>query len=197
MIIEPGLFKICHTGIEPNPGCLLISAPFLDQLYFKRSVILLIDDMDNSVMGLIQNKPSRLFLNNIISGLEDIDRIPIFYGGPLQEDRLFYIHNLGDLIPNSIKISDNLYIDGDFNTVMSYLKSNQNIDGNIKFFLGYSGWSRNQLLNEIEDDTWLVSENNSNYILNQKGDEMWNEALSKLDSKFRQWLKYPKETYLN
>lgn len=79
-------------------------------------------------------------------------------GGPVSANRLFFIHSLGDLIvPDSVKIKDRLYFDGDFEALKRYMQNGHSIEGKVKFFLGYSGWTEGQLGNEINKNSWVVS----------------------------------------
>ena len=197
MILNSNIFKIKKSNTKPHTGCLLISEPFLSEVYFQKSVIMIVEYDINGGMGLILNKPLELILNDLIVGLDDIQEIPIFCGGPVARDRLFYIHNLGDLIPGSIKIAENLYIDGDFETILSYLRNGNKIEGNIKFFLGYSGWDEEQLDKEIEDNTWIVTNNKGMNLLKPYNDMMWKDAILSLDGKYKHWLNFPQEPFLN
>ena len=50
----------------PSRGKILISEPFLHDVTFGRSVLLLVDHTEEGSMGLIINKPLPLMLNDII-----------------------------------------------------------------------------------------------------------------------------------
>ena len=137
-------------------------------------------------MGLVLNKPSGLVLNRLVEGLEELTEIPVFCGGPMSGDRLYYLHTLGHLVPNAIEVGKGLYIGGDFDVIVSYLRS------------GYSGWSSGQLSEEIEERVWAV---NNNYFveqcISQEGDLFWRMAVEGLGDEYRTWLNYPKLPYLN
>lgn len=197
MILKADLFKIHHSELKPSSGCLLISEPFLNEVYFQRAVILMIECEDKGGMGLVLNKPAGVILNNLIDGLDQLEEIPVFCGGPVKRDRLFYLHTLGEIIPGSIKIGENLYIDGDFELVLAYLRSGNQIEGRIRFFLGYAGWDYQQLEQEIEEDAWIVAENKLSSILQSEGNEFWRQTLMTLDRRYHQWLNYPSEPFLN
>lgn len=197
MILKTNLFKIQHNDLKPKAGCLLISEPFLNEVYFQRAVILMVECENTGGMGLVLNKAGELLLNDLIDGLENVEEIPLFCGGPVRRDRLFYLHTLGDIIPGSIKIADNLYIDGDFDVILSYLRSGNRIEGKIRFFLGYAGWEYDQLLKEIEDNAWIVAENKLNSLIENEGNQFWRNSLLTLDRKYHQWLNYPAEPFLN
>ena len=112
MNIDSDIFKIQSNNVLPSRGRILISEPFLRDATFGRSVILLVDHTDEGSMGLVINKQLPLFLNDIIMEFKYLDEIPLYKGGPIATDTLFYLHTLSD-IPGSISISKGLYLNGD------------------------------------------------------------------------------------
>ncbi|MGL4292407.1 MAG: YqgE/AlgH family protein [Bacteroidales bacterium] len=197
MKLKTDLFKIHHSDLTPRAGCLLISEPFLNETYFQRSVILMVECENTAGMGLVLNKPGEFILNDLIEGLDEIEKIPVFCGGPVRKDRLFYLHTLGEIIPGSVQIGKNLYIDGDFELILAYLRSGNQIEGRIRFFLGYAGWEYQQLMQEIEEDAWIVAENRLDSVLNHSGNQFWRDTLMTMEKKYHQWLNYPPEPFLN
>ena len=191
------IFKIKHNNIAPEKGMILISEPFLRDLSFQRSVVLLIEHNTNGSMGFVLNRNVDLFLNDYIKGLDKIPRIPVFLGGPVSFDHLFFIHSLGDIIPGSIQIGDNLYYDGDFESLNYYLLSGKPVEGKIKFFLGYSGWTKNQLMEEIKMDSWLVSRSSAAELLLANGETFWEKSVKAIGGPYLSWLNYPKDPLLN
>ena len=176
MNIDSDIFKIQSNNVLPSRGRILISEPFLRDATFGRSVILLVDHTDEGSMGLVINKQLPLFLNDIIMEFKYLDEIPLYKGGPIATDTLFYLHTLSD-IPDSISISKGLYL--------------------IRFFLGYSGWDSEQLNNEIRENTWLVSEEEKSYLMKNNIKDMWRTALEKLGSKYETWSRFPQVPTLN
>lgn len=198
MRLKPEIFKINHHQTDPQNGSLLISEPLLNESYFQRGVILMIEHNARGSMGLVLNKQTGLTLNSLIDGIGDLAEIPVFCGGPLANDRLFYIHTLGYLIPDSIEIGHGLYIDGNFDAIVSYLKSGNDIEDNIKFVIGYSGWDGDQLDEEIQNNTWAVNQKMiPRQCITGDGDAFWKEAVKGLGEKYKTWLNYPKIPYLN
>lgn len=61
------------------------------------------------------------------------DAIPAYCGGPMSCDRLYFMHTLGCLIPDSREIIPGLYIGGDFDTVLSIVNDGYAVDGHIRF----------------------------------------------------------------
>lgn len=196
MNINSDIFKIESNNVLPSRGKILISEPFLRDTTFGRSVILLIDHTNEGSMGLIINKRLPLFTNDIIKEFKYIDDIPLYKGGPVATDTLFYLHTFSQ-IPGALTVSKGLYLNGDFEEVKKYILQENNALAHIRFFLGYSGWDGEQLGNEIKENTWLVSEEENDYLLNTNIKGMWKQALEKLGSKYETWSRFPQVPTLN
>lgn len=192
------IFKITHNNLLPAQGSILISEPFLQDAYFQRSVVLLVEHNTQGSMGFVLNKKTDLIVNTFFPELEEYPEIPIYLGGPVSANRLFFIHSLGDLIvPDSVKIKDRLYFDGDFEALKRYIQNGHSIEEKVKFFLGYSGWTEGQLGNEINKNSWVVSHAAKENVLLADGESFWKNSLEQLGSNYEAWTKYPKDPYLN
>ena len=139
MISNNDIFKVVHNDLHPQPGRLLISEPFLRDAYFQRSVVLLVEHSgDTGSMGFILNKKTELTINMLFPKLEHLPETPIYLGGPVASNRLFFVHSLGNaVIPNSFPINDHLYFDGDFDALRDYMLSEHNFADKVKFFIGW------------------------------------------------------------
>ena len=102
MNINTDIFKIQSNNVMPSRGKILISEPFLHDVTFGRSVVLLVDHTEEGSMGLIINKPLPLMLNDIIKEFKYIEDIPLHKGGPIGTDTLFYLHTLHE-IPGTLQ----------------------------------------------------------------------------------------------
>ena len=192
------IFKITHNNLLPAQGSILISEPFQQDAYFQRSVVLLVEHNTQGSMGFVLNKKTDLIVNTFFPELEEYPEIPIYLGGPESANRLFFIHSLGELIvPDSVKIKDRLYFDGDFEALKRYIQNGHSIEGKVKFFLGYSGWTEGQLGNEINKNSWVVSHAAKENVLLADGESFWKNSLEQLGSNYEAWTKYPKDPYLN
>ena len=191
------IFKIETNHVVPSRGKVLISEPFLYDEMFGRSVILLVDHSTDGTMGLVLNKPLPLSLNDVLKEFKDISNIPIYKGGPLSTDTLFYLHTLKD-VEDSLQIGKGVYLNGVFDAIRRYILQGNDIDGKIRFFLGYSGWEHDQLCQEIEENTWLIGSTSIASLMNEKGSaELWKNVLGQLGGKYEIWSRFPQIPTLN
>lgn len=191
------LFKIETNHVVPARGKILISEPFLCDHMFGRSVILLVDHTEEGTMGLVMNKPLPLFLNDVLKEFNYSENIPIYKGGPISTDTLFYLHTL-EGIAGALSIGKGFYLNGDFEAIKDYIMQGNPTKGKIRFFLGYSGWEYSQLSQEIQENTWLVGKEDISSLMNEdSSSELWKDALCKLGGKYEIWSRFPQIPTLN
>ncbi len=191
------LYKIESNHVVPARGKVLISEPFLCDQMFGRSVVLLVDHNDEGSMGLVLNKPLPLQLNHLLEDFRQLENIPIYQGGPLCTDTLFYLHTIRE-IKGSLPISDGFYLNGDFNAVKSYILQGHPLKGRIRFFLGYSGWEHLQLWREIKNNTWMVGDEDLASLMDEEASyQLWKNSLSRLGGKYELWSRFPQVPGMN
>ncbi|MCT4615805.1 MAG: YqgE/AlgH family protein [Marinifilaceae bacterium] len=191
-------FNILNFGSRnkiPQKGDLIISEPFLKEKYFSRSVILIAQDNENGVVGFILNKLAELKINQIIPAYDD--KYNAFLGGPVENSRFYYIHRLSELIPNSIHIIGDLYWGGDFSVIKELIKEGRLDYDKIKFFVGYSGWKKEQLIEEVEENSWLICKMDNEFNLFLDFENMWKECMSSLGGKYQIWSEFPENPNMN
>lgn len=194
--MKDGDFFKYKNKIKPEAGCFLISEPHLPDANFERTVILLCKHDDEGSFGFVLNKKSNLRFDDVINDAKEI-RLPVYLGGPVEQNTLHFVH-ADESIVGSELVSNNLYWGGDFELIMNWL-NNKVIDGqNIRFFLGYSGWSAGQLMEEIEQNSWMVYKPpNSDIIFTTDSTKMWKAVLEEMGGRFSVYSKYPVDPRLN
>ncbi len=191
------LFKIETNHLLPMQGRVLIAEPFLYDFTFGRTVILLIEHTKEGSMGLILNKSLPLLLNDIVSDFNGLEDMPLYKGGPLCTDTLFYLHTLPN-VPDAISIGKGFYLNGSFNAIKDYLMQGNQVKGKIRFFLGYSGWGYKQLQREMKENTWLVGKENITSLMDEERvEKLWKNAIGRLGGKYEIWSRFPQIPSLN
>ena len=129
---------------EIQKGNILIAQPsILTDRSFNRAIILLTEHNNEGSIGFILNKPSKFILKDLVFELDNDFRV--YIGGPVEQDNLYFIHSLPELIPDSIEVANGIYWGGNYEAVKTYLEQGLIKQNEIRFFLGYSGWSVEQL----------------------------------------------------
>ena len=193
---ELDLFAIMPEDKIPEKGKILISEPFLPDTFFNRSIVYLTDHTSQGSVGFILNKKLDLQVSAAIEGFEGWDE-NLSMGGPVAPDTLHYLHNLGDVIPKSVLVQGNIFWGGDIDTIRELIKAKKINKSQIRFFLGYSGWSAGQLERELKENSWVIAKVNSNIVLNSRGDDIWKNVLRSFKNKYRMWADFPDSPEMN
>ncbi len=187
-------FRI-QKKLAPRKGRIIISEPFLPGNFFSRSAILLVEHNANGSVGFILNKPVEPKVNKLFSMSPGFNP-ELFIGGPVGEDSLFFIHTLGDQIKGSIHIKEQLYWGGDFEALKLAFANGKVLPGQVKFFIGYSGWSPGQLENEIVENSWLISDVDTKLVM--KSDRnFWLQSVKSAGGHYETWQNFPEDPKSN
>ena len=179
-----------------SKGKLLVAEPsILNDKEFNRAVIYLTEYSKEGSIGFILNRPSDFLLMDLIPEISC--DFKIYNGGPVEQENLYFIHKIPDLIPNSIKIDKNIYWGGDFDVLTELLNNQQVKETDIRFFLGYSGWSVNQLEDEVKETTWLILPNKYPNIFSVESDTFWKNQLLAVGGEYQIWANAPIDPALN
>ncbi len=179
-----------------KPGVLLISEPFLEDPSFKRSVILLCEHSSSHSFGLVLTQPQEVILDSIMDA-KVMGEIPLFAGGPVDPTILQFIHRRPDLIQGGQEISPGLFWAGDFEQAIEAVVDGTISFQEIKFFIGYSGWSAGQLDRELKSNSWIVSEARVNDVFEELPEKLWRKVLYQKGGNFRVLSTYPDDPNLN
>ena len=184
-------------AVKPKKGNLLVAEPAITgDLSFNRSVVLLADHNAEGSVGFILNKPLGYTIRDLIPEISA--SFKIYNGGPIEQDNLYFIHNVPDLIPNSIEISKGIFWGGDFEFTKELINNGVIKKKNIRFFLGYTGWDSEQLENEMQANSWILIKNNyENKILGKASVHFWKEKIVELGGDYLIWSNAPENPILN
>ncbi len=193
------IFNLFDNQPEPARGTLLVAKPTVEDFCFKRSVTVLVDHDAEGSMGIIVNKPTRFTLNEVVPEIECNEPLPLYLGGPVGTNMLFFLHTLGtDAIPDSVQLAPGVFFGGDFEALKMLIESGQNLNGKVKFMVGYSGWTTGQLNNEVERHDWAVlKDSTAELVFNTPYDLVWSQAVKKFGDQYRLWSTWPTDVSLN
>lgn len=140
-------------------GHFLISMPHMDDQNFDHTVTYICDHNENGAMGIVVNRPLEMPLSELFEHLElanadSFGNVPVYSGGPVQNDRGFILHS-----PMEQQFTSSLHINSELTltTSVDILENIASGDGpeNYLVALGYAGWGSGQLEQELSDNVWL------------------------------------------
>jgi putative transcriptional regulator len=158
----------------------LIAMPSMADPFFARTVTYLCQHNEEGALGIIINRPLRLTLKDIIEQM-DIDfhndalsDLPVYFGGPVQPERGFVLHEPVGEWKSTLKISDSLWL----TTSRDILEAISRGDGphQLLLALGYAGWGEGQLEREMVENAWLNAEAEQSIIFNLPAAHRWKAA---------------------
>jgi len=142
----------------------LIAMPGMTDDSFAGTVIYLCEHNENGALGLVINKPISLTLGNLFEKVDlalpenELASSPVFYGGPVQTERGFVLHEPLDAEGGHYNAT--LAVPGglEMTTSRDVLEALAGGAGPRKLLvtLGYSGWAAGQLEEEIGRNGWLT-----------------------------------------
>jgi putative transcriptional regulator len=176
----------------PKKGSILIADPFLNDNYFTRSVVILCDFSNEGSFGFVLTNYLDVDLATIDSTFP-VKNAKISVGGPVETEHLFYIHQFGDQVDESIEIMDDLYFGGNYSQIQTLLEANTDNHKKVRFFLGYSGWGYTQLIEELKENSWMVVNNvTSSEIIETDREDFWKYCMEKQGKRYQIMSKFPK-----
>jgi putative transcriptional regulator len=182
--------------IDPAPGVLLIADPFLKDPNFLRTVVFLCEHKEEGSFGFVLNRQYENTLDELIPELEAY-KLPVFYGGPVQQDTIHFLHQYPEEIPGGIEVLKGVWWGGDFDKVVELIKTGAIDAARIRFYIGYSGWNGGQLTDEMKEKTWLTVKATRKLIFHKDYNEIWKEALKQMGGDYEMMINFPIDPQLN
>ena len=166
----------------------LIAMPGIGGDTFVGAVIYLCEHTDKGALGLVINKPIDIKLKSLFEKVElPLDRIdlaesPVYYGGPVQTERGFVLHEQIDA--EESRFNSSLRIPGgpEMTTSKDVLEALSSGTGPTKILvtLGYSGWGAGQLEEEMGRNSWINVDAEPEIIFCTPAEQRYDKALSLL-----------------
>jgi putative transcriptional regulator len=173
-------------------GQLLLAHPSMRDPNFRRSVVLLSAHGEDGAMGVVLNRPLGKQLGDLNTqfAASALAGVPLYQGGPVQTEQLI----LAAWQPEPQAATVKLY----FGIDVDKAEALQNEAGvHLRAFLGYSGWSKGQLENELRHNTWVVTPVGPDLLDRNEGQGLWRTILGGLSPEWKLMADEPDETGSN
>lgn len=180
---------------EPSKGRFLVSEPFMDDPNFSRTVIIMAEHNEEGSLGYVLTKKLNLKISQVFEGLPEFEA-PMYLGGPVGHNTLHLMHCVPAKISGGEELAEGLFWGGDFEKVKQLLSLNLLLPSEIFFFIGYSGWGKGQLNEEIKRKSWIIAPENPNLVFNPHPEHLWKDVLKSMDE-YKHFSNYPINPNLN
>ena len=169
-------------------GHFLIAMPAMADPYFARSVTYVCEHNDEGAMGIVINRPIDMKLDDLFSQInlelndQSLAGKPVFFGGPVQIERGFVLHQPVGAWQSTIAVSPETGL----TTSKDILEASAHGGGPEKMLvtLGYAGWSAGQLEQEMMQNAWLSVPANDSIIFDLPSEEKLSAAMGLLGLDF-------------
>ena len=158
----------------------LIAMPKLADPNFSRTVTLICEHSAEGAMGIVINRATDLRLGDIFAQL-DIDpahaahsNMPIHFGGPVQNNRGFVLHEPLGKWESTLSVTSNLGVSTS-RDILSAIAQNKGPTSCL-VALGYAGWAAGQLEREITENSWLSVPADRSILFETPVESRWNAA---------------------
>lgn len=144
-------------------GKIITSTPDTNDPNFENTPILIVEHNDRGAVGFIAHLPLMKNLNDL-AAFAMYPSIPLYIGGPVDQENLFFLHRRPDLIEGGLAIADGVYYGGDFQQVLAHLKNQTLSEKDICLLIGYAGWDPGQLEDELNEGSWNITTFPATYV---------------------------------
>lgn len=162
--------------------------PAMSDQRFERAVIYICAHDEKGAMGLMINQivPDVEF-KDLLTQLKvtsdiHVDRkilaLPVFHGGPVENQRGFLLHSSEFGRADTIHIDDNFSVTGTVDALKEVAAGNG--PRQLLFVLGYAGWGAGQLDQELQQNAWLIADADPDIIFKSQPADKWETAMKKL-----------------
>ncbi len=164
---------------------ILIAMPQLQDPNFRHTIMLLTEFTKKGAMGFVLNRPLHITKDDFVSPqgekLTFAGDLETCWGGPVQNDLGFIIHEDPNAGPDSVALTDGLFLSGSMETLNQLLQSQREGSSvRFRFFLGYAGWSPGQLEQEMSESSWLTVPLSKEILFSQDYETLWGDSLEHL-----------------
>jgi putative transcriptional regulator len=143
--------------------------------HFSKTLTYICEHNEQGALGLVINRPLDMTLTTLLDQVSipvtssQCDSIPVHFGGPVQTDRGFVLHQPLGKWQSTLSVQDKTGL----TTSKDILEAVGQGGGPNRMLvtLGFSGWAAGQLENEIKQNAWLTVEAKDTIIFDTPSEE--------------------------
>lgn len=173
-------------------GQLLLAMPSMTDPRFDRSVIYMCSHSEEGAMGIVINSHAvNIDFPNLLDQLDvtydseqlfllekEDEEITLHAGGPVEVGRGFVLHTADYVQKSTMVISETIALTATVDILSAIAQGTG--PANYIVALGYTGWGRGQLEEEINRNSWLNIEADEELLFRTDLDLKWARAMAKL-----------------
>ncbi len=162
----------------------LIAMPAMTDPFFAKSLTYVCEHNEEGALGIVVNRPIDLTLGELFAqiklplGQEELKDVPVHFGGPVQTDRGFVLHDPVGHWQSTLSVNDKVGL----TTSKDILQAVGEGSGPQKLLvtLGYAGWGQGQLEQELSQNAWLTVKASEDILFDLKAEQRLPAAMALL-----------------
>lgn len=172
------------TETESLTGQFLIAMPAMTDPNFEQTVSFICQHNEDGALGIVINRIMDLTMGDVLGQMEipsthcNRSGQPVHYGGPVQSERGFVLHDQPDAWESTVAIDERIGLTTS-RDILEAIARNEGPEHAL-IALGYAGWGGGQLEQEITQNTWLSSPGNIDLMFSTPVEQRWNRAANLL-----------------
>jgi putative transcriptional regulator len=161
---------------KPLTTILLVARAELPDPNFKDSVVLVMNNIGPTPVGVIINRPTRIAVSRLFPDLERVAQLDdkVYFGGPVEIATVSFLVRADKAPEHATEVLDGVYVSTNRDLLRKLLGRDKPMEG-LRIFIGYSGWAPGQLEAEIARGDWALAPAEAAAIFDRKSERPWPE----------------------
>jgi putative transcriptional regulator len=155
-------------------GNIIIGTDSLNGTNFEKAAIVITEHNEKGTIGYVFNKPFPRNFNELEEFKHSVP-VPLYAGGPVQTDMLYFMHRRPDLIEKGETVAGHVFMGGDFKKAVMLLNNAQLAVDDVRFFIGYCGWDAKELEAEISEGSWQITDAPVDIVFSASTESIWGD----------------------
>jgi putative transcriptional regulator len=173
-------------------GQLLLAHPVMRDPNFRRTVVLLSAHDTDGAMGVVLNRPMGKQLGelNVQFATGPLAGVPLYAGGPVDREHLILVTWQWIPAEQAFQLTFGVEIEKAFELIGRPGLT-------MRAFLGYAGWTKGQLENEMQHDTWLAMPVEGDWLIKHDGVPLWRHLVAHAEPDLKVLADAPEDPAVN
>ncbi|MBI5919841.1 MAG: YqgE/AlgH family protein [Nitrosomonadales bacterium] len=162
----------------------LIAMPAMQDPYFAKSLTYICEHNDEGAMGIVVNRPISLTLGELFEQINiplnqpELAETQVHFGGPVQTERGFVLHESTGAWQSTLKVNDHIELTTSRDILQAVGEGNG--PHQLLITLGYAGWGQGQLEEELSQNAWLTVPANERILFDLPPERRYAAAMALL-----------------
>lgn len=163
-------------------GKLLVASRELADPNFAKTVILLVHYDAEGAVGLMINRRTDLPISRVLAELKTAKDLsdPVYLGGPVETPTVFALLRSKDKLDGAEHVFGGVYWISS-KTALEKTISSRPDPGVFHVYLGYAGWTTDQLRTEVRLGGWFIFPADNQSVFNANPESLWRQMIEKTE----------------